>query len=139
MKEETEAALMRAGHKMNQMQKRIDELEKENCINASLELVAVGGESGRTIQKRIDELEQQNAELMAHCEDLRRNIFLSLEADEFENLETVLNRTPKQSLANIKADAIEEASEYADDRRTMLHSTRNDLETYAKKLREQTK
>lgn len=70
------------------------------------------------MQNRIAELEQQNAESVAHCEVLR------IEMDNLlchykENLnggtkhmneliDDTLNQTTKQSLANIKADAIQE-------------------------------
>lgn len=80
------------------------------------------------MQKRIDELEQQNAELVAHCEVLKLNASAIIE--EFEEIQgievngisfdcvgdvqyindliTLINRTPKQSLANIKSGAIKE-------------------------------
>lgn len=82
----------------------ISEVQKERLINT----ITDNSEVIANMQKRIDELEQENLELIAHCEDLRKVIFLSLEADEFDLLEKALNKTPSQSLCDIKNNAIAE-------------------------------
>lgn len=97
--------------------------------------------------RRVKELQQQNAELVAHCEELMCFVdsvvdltdkmpehvgnSLGLYACELEE------QTPKQSLNQIKADAIEEfLLTYQTGYGNVPRST---LQKYANKLREESK
>lgn len=86
--------------------KRIEKLEQAIKNNMPIE--------GNDVLNVIKQLEQENAELKAHCKKLYDAlVFCDREhKDYYINVEIVqdtLNATPQQSLANIKADAIEKA------------------------------
>lgn len=69
--------------------------------------------------KRLEFLEQENKELRAHCERLRHHIREGLEpAENDESISSytddtvqLLNSIPAQSLAEIRAQAVEEFSD----------------------------
>ena len=91
------------------------------------------------LRHKINELEQQNAELVAHNQLLlsyivRLSNTYNINPSLHFELQEVAEQTPKQSLANIKADAI-------DDMMDELSGNINydSVSDYANQLREQIK
>ena len=98
----------------------------------------------------MSQLEQENAELKAHCEDIKAvldDLSKLHEADvfvkepwemTFEMVNTLLQQTPQQSLANIQADAIEglkESIKWFGYNKSIA----TQIEEYINQLREQSK
>ena len=84
----------------------MSEIEDIKIVTACTEVIS-------NMQSRIKELEQQSAELMAYVDDFKtvRSNWHGLsynDASTFMEFIELCDQTPKQSLANIKADAIEE-------------------------------
>lgn len=118
---------------LEDMQKRIEELEQQN---EKLEFIS------RIKQEHIEILAEKRDELAAHCNTLTDEIngldvitidyeeggklFCQVPKERFEKVIDLSYQTKKQSLANIKADAIE-----------AWIKSGVDLVTYVKQLREQ--